>query len=118
MLKRSKEETSSELMRAGWAQEERPVSSAAGPKKSQVERCKHQDEADVYDQPFSKMGSEEREIFADNGGNHHRNVKYDSYLSTHLHYPSAKPRIGSCTAIIRKPFVQMCCTVAPWFTSR
>ncbi len=67
-------------------------SSTAAPKKSQVESCEHQHQANIYQQALPKLVSEERKIYTDYHGYHYRYVKYDSYLSTHLQYPSAMLR--------------------------
>jgi hypothetical protein len=56
------------------------------PEESQVESCEHQDNADIYCQPFPESVFEEREIYTDNDGCHRHHVKHDNYLSTlHAH---------------------------------
>jgi hypothetical protein len=53
------------------------------PEKSQVESCGHQNNANIYHQPFPESISEEREIYTDYDGCHRHDVKHDSYLSAH-----------------------------------
>jgi hypothetical protein len=52
--------------------------------KSQVESREHQDNANIRYQPFPESVSEERDIYTDYDGYHHRHVKHDSYQSAHF----------------------------------
>jgi len=51
---------------------------------SQVESSKHQNDADVRDQPFPESVSKEREIYADDDGYHRYHIKNRSYPRAHL----------------------------------
>jgi len=51
---------------------------------SEVEGSKHQDNADIHDQPFPKSISEEREVYTDDKGRHRHNVKHDHCVSAHF----------------------------------
>jgi hypothetical protein len=51
------------------------------PEKTAIESCEHQDDADIYDQPFHETVSEEREIDSHDDGGHRRHVKHDSYFA-------------------------------------
>jgi hypothetical protein len=53
---------------------------------SEVETCKHQDNANIHYQPFPEPISEEHKIYTDYGGDHRHHVKHDRYLSTHFSY--------------------------------
>jgi hypothetical protein len=54
------------------------------PEESQVERCEHQDDANVHCQPFPESVSEERKIHTDYDGCHCHHVKRDSGLLAHV----------------------------------
>ena len=61
--------------------------------KSQVESREHQDNPNIYCQPFPESVSEEREIHTDYDGRHRQHVKDDAYLSAHFsqHSPLCHP---------------------------
>jgi hypothetical protein len=48
------------------------------PEESQVESCKHQNNANIHYQPFPESVSEEQEIYTHYNGYHRRHVKHDS----------------------------------------
>src|ERR1700691_4935963 len=54
------------------------------PEESKVESCEHQDNANVYCQPFPESVSEKREIHSDDDGYHCHHVKRDSDLPAQL----------------------------------
>jgi hypothetical protein len=54
------------------------------PEESQVESCKHQDNANIHCQPFPESVSEEREIYTDYDGCHRHDVEHDRYLPAHF----------------------------------
>jgi hypothetical protein len=56
------------------------------PEESEVESCKHQDNANIHCQPFPESVSEKREIYTDYDGYHRHHVKHDSYVSAHFNY--------------------------------
>ena len=64
---------------------------------SQVESCKHQNNADIYHQPFPESVSEERQIYTDYNGCHRQRVKHDSYLSAHF----STLRLSRFSALVR-----------------
>ena len=53
---------------------------------SEVESCKHQDNADIHCQPFPKSVFEEQEIYTDYAGYHRHHVKRCSYSSVHFSF--------------------------------
>ncbi|MGF6413972.1 hypothetical protein [Paraburkholderia sp. MM5482-R1] len=54
--------------------------------KSQIEGCKHQDNADVRHQPFPEPVPEEQQIYANDNGYQHHNVKHDGHVPCHLNH--------------------------------
>lgn len=70
---------------------------------SQVESAEHQDNADIHYQPFPESVSEEREIDADDDGDHRHHIKHDSDLSAHFPSPSAAPLSARLRWPIRAP---------------
>ena len=54
------------------------------PEESQVESYEHQDNANVYCQPFPESVSEERDIHSDDDGYHCQHVNRDSDLPAQL----------------------------------
>jgi hypothetical protein len=68
---------------------------------SEVESCEHQDNANIYYQPFPESLSEEQEIHTHYNGCHRHHVKHDSYLSAHV----SKPRfwLGFTKRLINGP---------------
>lgn len=60
---------------------------------SQIESREHQDDADIDDQPFPESVPEEREIDADDNGDHRQHVKRDGNLSSHFSLEGA-PHVG------------------------
>jgi len=72
--------------------------------KSQVESREHQDNPNIYCQPFPESVSEEREIHADYDGRHRQHVKDDAYLSAHFSQHSADgPVLERIIAFFRGP---------------
>jgi hypothetical protein len=67
------------------------------PEESQVERCEHQDNANIHCQPFPESVSEEHEIYTDYDGYHRHHVKHDSYLSAH--FGVTPLMVAACTMI-------------------
>jgi hypothetical protein len=61
------------------------------PEESPVESHEHQDNANIHDQPFPESVSEERNIYTDNNGCHHRRVKY---MSDHLNNPDSALKLS------------------------
>jgi hypothetical protein len=51
---------------------------------SEIEGYKHQDNADVRHQPLPEMMPEKQQVYANDNGNHHHNVKRDEYASCHF----------------------------------
>jgi len=54
------------------------------PEESHVESSEHQDNANIYYQPFPESVSEEREIYTDYNGDHRHRVKHFSCPSVHF----------------------------------
>jgi hypothetical protein len=54
------------------------------PEESQIEGRKHQDNADIHDQPYPEPVSEEREIHADYDGDHRQYVQRRGYPALHF----------------------------------
>jgi hypothetical protein len=49
----------------------------------QTECREHQDNSDIYDQPFPEVVPEEQEVYADHDGYQHEHVKHGGCLSSH-----------------------------------
>ncbi len=50
---------------------------------SQIKGCKHQDNADVHYQPFPESILKEQQVYTNDNGNQHRNVKHDRHVPRH-----------------------------------
>jgi hypothetical protein len=48
-----------------------------------IERCEHQNDADIYYQPQPELVSEGKDVHADHEGYHREHIKYDADLSSH-----------------------------------
>jgi 1,2-phenylacetyl-CoA epoxidase PaaB subunit len=50
---------------------------------SQIKGSKHQDNADVHYQPFPESILKEQQVYTNDNGNQHRNVKHDRHVPRH-----------------------------------
>ena len=70
---------------------------------SEVESCKHQDNADIHCQSLPKSVFEEQEIYTDYDGYHRHHVKSRSYSSVHFRLAfsiASNTLIGRTSAMI------------------
>jgi len=53
---------------------------------SQIEGCKHQDNADVHYKPFPESILKEQYIYTNDNGYQHHNVKHDRHVPGHFNH--------------------------------
>ena len=64
-----------------------PALSSRVLEESQIEGCKHQNNADIYHQPFPESILKEQYIYANDNGHQYENVKHHIDIPWHFNHP-------------------------------